>query len=236
MLNISYIIPLICFWQTITNEISKYKQISVSNNIVSLFHCLLFMVHHTYNYNLDYAVHMSISYYIHDLIYIFSFLYKMKLKDEFKTRFPFIVHHFIGIYLLKESLVGENKIQLLHGYNILETSNIMLYISYHLHKEYPDYIRLNVVSEFFQLLWYFYFRIIHFSLFVYTNKMHFFQFKFTVKFVTTALYIMGIIWSCKLIKKNIKNYNMIKGLYEHGHVNGNGGSFSTLLDSKSNND
>ena len=33
MLNIGYIIPLICFWHTITNEISKYKHLDISNNI-----------------------------------------------------------------------------------------------------------------------------------------------------------------------------------------------------------
>ena len=68
MLNISYIIPLVCFWHTITNEISKYKEEVVSANIVSLIHCLLFMVHHDYDYNIDYAVQMSIVYYMYDLI------------------------------------------------------------------------------------------------------------------------------------------------------------------------
>ena len=60
MINIGYIIPIICFWNTITNEISKYKQELISSNIVSLIHCLLFMAHHNYDYNLDYAVHMSV--------------------------------------------------------------------------------------------------------------------------------------------------------------------------------
>ena len=60
MLDISQIIPLVCFWSTVTNEVSKYKQEVVSNNIVSFIHCLLFMAHYNYDYNVNYATHMSI--------------------------------------------------------------------------------------------------------------------------------------------------------------------------------
>jgi hypothetical protein len=228
MLNISHIIPLICFWNTITNEISKYKQEVVSANIVSLIHCLLFMAHHNYDYNLDYAVHMSMGYYTYDLMYIFTCIYKLKSKDEFKRRFPFIIHHLISIYLLKSSLLmGESKEHLLHGYNILETSNIMLYISYHLHKEYGNYLHLNIISEFFQLLWYSYFRIIIFSSFMYTNKTFFFQLDLVTQFIVIILHCMGITWSYKLVKKNIKNFNALKKLYGYGGC-------SALLDSKCN--
>lgn len=230
MLNIGYIIPVICFWNTITNEISKYDQELISNNIVSLIHCLLFIVHHNYDYNMDYATHMSIGYYTHDLMYIFTCIYKLKSKNEFKRRFPFIIHHAIAIYLLKSSLViGESKFYLLYGYNILETSNIMLYVSYHLHKKYENYVHLNIISEFFQLLWYSYFRIIIFSSFMYTNKTFFFQFSLVIQFMVITLHCMGIIWSYKLVKKNIKNFNALKKLYGYGY-----GSHSALLDSKCN--
>ncbi len=216
MLNISQIIPLICFWSTVTNEISKYKQEVVSNNIVSFISCLLFMAHYNYDYNVDYAVHMSIGYYTYDLMYIISCIYKLKPKDELKKRYPFIIHHIFAIYLLKQSLLSESKEHLLCGYNILETSNVMLYISYHLHKEYENYLHLNIISEFFQLLWYSYFRIIKFSLYVYNNNIHLFQFYFSTKVLIFAIYCMGVIWSYKLIKKNIKNFNTIKQLHGHG--------------------
>lgn len=215
MLNISYIVPLICFWNTLTNEISKYKQLDVSNNIISLIHCLLFMVHHDNHYNVEYAVHMSIGYYIYDLIYIISCIYKSKSKDEFNRRYPFIIHHFIGLYLLNACISdhGESNFHLLYGYNILEKSNIMLYVSYYIHKEYASYFHLNVISEFFQVLWYFYYRIIKLSSFTFNNKTHFFQFRYPTQVVIIILYFMGIVWSYKLIKKNIKNFNMIKRLY-----------------------
>ncbi len=215
MLNISYIIPLICFWHTITNEISKYKHLDISNNIISLIHCLLFMVHHDNDYNVDYAVHMSIGYYVYDLIYIVSCIYKSRSKDELNRRYPFIIHHFIGLYLLNAcvSETGESKFHLLYGYNILEKSNIMLYVSYYLHKEYANYFHLNVVSEFFQLLWYSYYRIIKFFLFGLNNKNYFFQFRYPTQVVIVILYFMGVIWSYKLTKKNINNFNTIKRLY-----------------------
>ena len=227
MLNIGYIIPLVCFWNTITNQISKYNQELISNNIVSLIHCLLFTAHHNYDYNVDYAAHMSIGYYAYDLIYIITCIYKVKSKDEFKRRFPFILHHVIGIYLLTASQTGESKYHILYGYNVLETSNIMLYVSYHLHKKYANYLHLNIISEFFQLLWYSYFRIIKLSSFIYTNQTFFLQFHSTTRVVVVILHFMGIIWTYKLVKKNIKNFNVLRGMYGYS-----GGGCSALLDSK----
>lgn len=223
MLNFSCIIPLICFWHTITNEVSKYKQLDVSNNIISLIHCLLFMVHHNFDYNLDYAVHISIGYYMYDLAYITSCIYKSRSKDEFNRRYPFIIHHFIGLYLLNACIfdthTGESKFHLLYGYNLLETSNVMLYISYHLHKEYANYFHLNIMSEFFQLIWYSYYRVFKFFIFVCKNKTYFFQFRHPTQIFIIILYLMGIIWSYKLVKKNIKNFNVLKQIYNFKYNN-----------------
>ena len=69
MLNISYIIPLICFWNSILKETLKYKQESTAKNIVHLIHSLIFILHHNYNYNIDYAIHISIGFYTYDLMY-----------------------------------------------------------------------------------------------------------------------------------------------------------------------
>jgi hypothetical protein len=220
MLNIGYIIPLICFWHTITNEISKHTtQESISNNMIGLIHCLLFTAHHNYDYNVDYAVHMSIGYYIYDLMYIITRIYNVKSKDEFERRFPFIIHHLIGIYLLNASQTGESKYHILYGYNILETSNIMLYVSYHLQKKYANYLHLNIISECIQLLWYSYFRIIKLSSFIYINKTFFLQFQFITKSVIIILHFMGILWSYKLFKKNIKNFNLLKEIHSSKYNN-----------------
>jgi hypothetical protein len=220
MLNIGYIIPLVCFWHTITNEISKHTtQESISNNMIGLIHCLLFTAHHNYDYNVDYAVHMSIGYYIYDLMYIITRIYNVKSKDEFERRFPFIIHHLIGIYLLNASQTGESKYHILYGYNILETSNIMLYVSYHLQKKYANYLHLNIISECIQLLWYSYFRIIKLSSFIYINKTFFLQFQFITKSVIIILHFMGILWSYKLFKKNIKNFNLLKEIHNSKYNN-----------------
>lgn len=222
MLNINYIIPLICFWITIKNVILKYKHELISNNIVSMIHCLLFITCYNYNYDLNYAIHMSIGFYIFDLIFILSSIYnnwKFQLDQNKFTRYlPFIFHHIISFYLLYASLQNENKQLLLYGYNILETSNIMIYVTYHLHKEYANYLTLNIISEFIQLLWYSYFRIIQFSLFIYYNQIHYFNFCLVTQLLICGLYFMGVLWSYKLLKKNIINYTILHKLYCHKSV------------------
>ena len=146
-------------------------------------------------------------------MYIISSILKMKTKNDFIKHFPYIIHHLIAIYLLNVSFKIETKQILLSGYNILEMSNIMLYVSHHIHKEYNDHLEMNAVSEFIQLLWYSYFRIIQFFSFACQHKMHFFHFNFITQTVIVVLYFMGVIWSCKLTKKNISNYNKLKQLY-----------------------
>ena len=210
MLNISYIIPLICFWNSILKETLKYKQESTAKNIVHLIHSLIFILHHNYNYNIDYAIHISIGFYTYDLMYIISSILKMKIKNDFIKHFPYIIHHLIAIYLLNASFMTESKQILLGGYNILEMSNIMLYVSHHIHKEYNDHLEMNAASEFIQLLWYSYFRMIKFFSFVYENKIYFFRFNFTTQTVIVMLYFMGVIWSYKL---TINNYHRLKQLY-----------------------
>ena len=213
MFNISYVIPIICFWNSILKEILKYKQESTAKNIVHLIHSLIFILHHNYNYNIDYAIHISIGFYTHDLMYIISSIFKMKTKKYFIKHFPYIIHHLIAIYLLNVSFKIETKQIVLSGYNNLEISNLMLYVSQHVHKEYNDHLEMNVVSEFIQLLWYSYFRIIRFFSFVYEHKIHFLKFNYTTQTMIVVLYLMGVIWSYKLTKKNIYNYNKLKQLY-----------------------
>jgi hypothetical protein len=213
MFNIGHIIPIICFWNSILKETLKYRQESTAKNIVHLIHSLIFILHHNYNYNIDYATHISIGFYAYDLMYIISSILKMKTKNEFIKHFPYVIHHLIAIYILNASFMIESKQILLGGYNILEMSNIMLYVSHHVHKEYNDRLKMNAASEFIQLLWYSYFRIIQFFSFSYQHKISFFNFNFTTQMVIIIIYFMGIIWSCKLTKKNINNYHKLKQLY-----------------------
>jgi len=213
-MNVSYLIPLVCFWHTITIEVSKYKPSAVTNNIVSFIHCISFILHYNYEYNLDYATHISIGFYIYDLLYIFSCIASTSTtttaSKEFKRRAPLILHHLAGMYVLNASLVKESQEHILYAYHILEKSNIMIYISYHLHKEYAHYLRLNIFSEFCQLLIYSYYRLFQLSLYIYDNQIQFFRFQYIIQFLIIALYCMGYVWSYNLMKKNRANYNAVK--------------------------
>lgn len=212
MLNITYLIPIVCFWHTISTEISKYKHELLSNNIISFMNCLLFIYHHNHDYNLEHAVHIGIGFYTYDLLYIFSRMYKAKTnananaKEELKRQIPFILHHLAGMYILNASITGESQEHILYAYNILEKSNIMIYVSYYLHKQYAQYVRLNTLSDFLQLLSYSYFRLFQLSLYIYNNRETFFQFQFMTQFLIIAIYCMGLAWTRRLLKRNIANF------------------------------
>ena len=214
MMNISYLLPILCFWHTITTEVSKYKQDAPTNNIVSFIHCISYIVHYNYEYNLDYATHMSIGFYIYDLLYILSRIYRTSgdhnAKNEFKCQTPFIIHHLAGMYVLYSSLSGESQEHILDAFNILEKSNIMIYISYYLHKEYAHYLRLNIFSEFCQLVIYSYYRLFGLSLYIYDNRTQFFRFRYITQFLIIALYCMGYAWSYRLLLKNRTNFYALK--------------------------
>ena len=221
-MNIEYIIPIVTFWHTISTEIMKYQSPAIANNIVSFIHCLSFIGHYNYDYNLDYAIHISIGFYTYDLFFIFSQIYAAAARavasaktmscdrtetptQTLKKHTPFIVHHIVGMSILYATLAGESREHILGGYIILEKSNIMIYVSYYIHKQYAEYQRLNGLSEFIQLLFYAYYRLVALSLFLYDNRDTFFQFHFTTQLMILGIYGMGFAWSTRLLKRNIAN-------------------------------
>lgn len=212
-MNIFILIPILTFWRTITAEIRKYKQDhTVANNIVSAIHSLFYILHYNYNYNMDYAIHASIGYYIYDIFYIFQCIRASSASASSATtqcvqqRAPYIVHHLIGLYLLYDTLTSDNTGPLLDAYYFLEASNLMIYLSYHLHKEYRAHKTLISYAEFIQLLWYSYYRVYMFSMLVYYNQPRFFEFSRTSQCCIVVIYLMGLVWTCKLVKRNIANY------------------------------
>jgi hypothetical protein len=76
---------------------------------------------------------------------------------------------------------------------------------------------LNMTSEFIQLIWYSYYRIVCLSLYIYKIKSDFLQFYLTTQFTVFVVYCMGGAWSYKLCKKNIKNFNALKEQYVNGY-------------------
>jgi hypothetical protein len=219
-MNIEYIIPIVTFWHTISTEFMKYQPPAIANNLLGFIHCLSFIGHYNYDYNLDYAIHISIGFYAYDLFFIFSQIYAARERARAKTtscdrtetpaqtlkkHTPFIVHHIVGTSILYATLAGESREHILGGYIILEKSNIMIYVSYYIHKQYAEYQRLNGLSEFIQLLFYAYYRLIALSLFVYNNIDTFYQFHLTTQFMILGIYGMGFAWSTRLLKRNIAN-------------------------------
>jgi hypothetical protein len=217
-MNIEYIIPLVTFWHTISTEIMKYQSPAMTNNLVSFIHCLSFIGHYNYDYNVEYAIHISIGFYAYDLFFIFSQMYaaaraktmSCDRRETLKKQTPFIIHHIVGMGILYATLTGESREHILGGYIILEKSNIMIYISYYIHKQYAEYQRLNGLSEFIQLLFYAYYRLIALSLFIYHNRDAFFQFHFTTQFMILGIYGMGFAWSYRLLQRNIANIRNIR--------------------------
>jgi hypothetical protein len=166
---------------------------------------------------MDYAIHASAGYYIYDLFYIFQCIRASSSASsassatthQLQQRAPYIIHHLIGTYLLYDTLMSDNTGPLLHAYYLLEASNIMIYVSYHLHKEYRAYKTVISFAEFIQLLWYSYYRVYRFSSLVYNDQPRFFEFSRTSQCFIVILYTMGVVWTCKLVKRNIANYLVV---------------------------
>jgi hypothetical protein len=182
--------------------------------MVSAIHSIVYILHYNYNYNMDYAIHASAGYYIYDLFYIFQCIRASSSASSATThqlqqRAPYIIHHLIGTYLLYDTLMSDNTGPLLHAYYLLEASNIMIYVSYHLHKEYRAYKTVISFAEFIQLLWYSYYRVYRFSSLVYNDQPRFFEFSRTSQCFIVILYTMGVVWTCKLVKRNIANYLVV---------------------------
>ena len=98
---------------------------------------------------------------------------------------------------------------MLHGYYILETSNIMLYVSYHVRKEYADRKQLIMLSELVQLGWYTYYRIFKLTAFLYSIRAEVFQLGIGGCAMIATMYAMGVLWSYKLLIKNMRNCKTI---------------------------
>ena len=211
MLQIEYLLPIMAFWHTITTEIYKYKQDpGVVNNIVSAIHCMIYIIQYNSRGAMNYALHVSAGFYLYDLLYFLPSIYadttQSPRKKSIQQRTVYVIHHIISIKLSYDVLYFENNDILLQLYNIVELSNIMMYVSYHLYKEYPGHRHLISFCEFIQFLWYSYFRVISGPIFIYHNQDYFLGCSFSIQSSIMSLYIISVAWSCILLKKNIVNY------------------------------
>ena len=219
-MNIEYIIPLVTFWHTISTQIAKYTPLQLANNAVSLIHGVSFIAHYSYDYNIHYTVHASIAFFIYDLFYILLCIFviyrrdddhhPLKYKDELNKKLPYIAHHIAATYCMYSAITIANGDKIIDSIFILEKSNIMIYVSYHLHKQYREYTRTNAISEFVQLLTYTYYRIFVLTQFVYDSRASVFTYPYITQFLIFLICSMGYVWSYRLLMKNIANYDVIR--------------------------
>jgi len=227
MINLEYILPLVTLWNAISSHFAKYRPPEITNNAVSLIHSVSFIAHYNYDYNMNYAVHASIAFFIYDLLYILrrvflTYRYHRDDRDddpyphphnhthELNKQLPFIAHHIAAIYILYSAIIIANGRYILDAFLILEKSNIMIYVSYHLHKQYREYTRINAISEFVQLMTYTYYRLFALSVFIYDQRLTLFTYPYITQFLILLVWSMGYAWSYRLLKKNIANYGVIR--------------------------
>lgn len=214
--HIEYLLPILTFWHTISTEISKYKSEAQTNNIVSFIHCVTYLFHFNYGYNMEYMVHISVGYFTYDLCKMLYYYYAMKTfvktnanthaNAEFKQSGVYIIHHIVTIYLFSVFFTELSYPPILYSVYILESSNIMLYVSYYLHKEYKHRTGLIAISEGIQFVSNCYYRVFLLSDFVYEHRDYlFYKVSFIEQLTATILYTMGIVWSYLLLLKTIKN-------------------------------
>ena len=216
MFNIGYIIPIIMSCHLLLLELIKYKKEEVSKNIIHFIHGLIFIVYHNYNNDntdntdMTYITHVSIGFYIYDLIYLFT--YVLKCKDKVTQQLPYIFHHIITVKILYSSLYNVYFLSILNGYYIFEMSNMMLYISYHIHKEHKNN-KLIFITDFIQLIWYSYFRLFKILSFCYGIRYEIYEQTIILQIMLFIVYLMGLSWSYNLAIKNINNFRSYKTLY-----------------------
>ena len=190
-------------------ELVKYKKEEVSKNIINFIHALIFILCHNYNSDMVYTTHISIGFYTYDLIYLCTSIIKDKSKAT--QRAGYIVHHLITVNILCYSLYSLYSVSILHAFYTLEVSNTMLYISYHIHKEYKNH-KLICATDFIQLIWYSYYRIIKILLFSIINKNEILDNHVSIPIMVFIIYLMGMSWSYNLVLKNITNFKSYKTL------------------------
>jgi hypothetical protein len=204
MFKIEYIIPVVMSYHLLFLELLKYKKEEVSKNIIHMINSIIFILSHTYNNEMIYITNVTIGFYIYDLIYLTILI--LKSSNSLKHHASYIIHHILAIKILYCSLYNPYIALTWKGYHILEMSNIMLYVSYHIHKEYKNNKNLIYIADFTELIWYSYYRIIDLSYFLYSIRNQIYEQTIAIYVSVVIIYLMGIVWSYKLVIVNIKNY------------------------------
>jgi hypothetical protein len=207
--NIFFFLFSLGFWPSVYIFAKKYNNsIVIIKNYIHFLHAILFVVFYK---NLDhsllsYPIIFSLGFYSCDMVYIF---YKIRKGDSCNKHLPYIIHHVIANYGLYLALTQYFRQEIMHFYYLLEYSNFLLYISYHIQKSYPNQTIFILVSECFQLVWYSYFRIIRFLVYWFQIKNLYFDAYFLIQLCVIVLFYMGAYWSFKLFKKCLNGLHIV---------------------------
>ena len=190
----------IFLWILLYHTISHFKitDRKINKNIVCFTHstlCTAFAYYNTLqdspNYNLLYF--FSFSYFVWDIIYI---LYNKDCKDLI-----FIYHHIICLIALN-SLIKNNNSEIINKIFFLgEASNFFNYITYHCIKF--NYFKNNlIILKIVQFIWFFYFRMIMISLYIYHDFHKLDNKKFGYLLLT--VHILSFLWIYNQFKYIVK--------------------------------
>lgn len=207
-----------CKWLKGGDDTKKYeKTISdISKNIVHFINAFICVstMHPSVLYNTDAFYHRqivnfgilaSVAFYLYDTV---------RLVQGFQTaNVAYIIHHVTTISWLYYAWTDYHRQLILYAVYLLEYSNFMLYVSYHILKAYPTHKVLQTVSECFQFVWYGYFRTIRLTIHLYQVQEALFTEVFrsvslTLMFI--IMYTMGIYWTYNLYRKCVRLLSLAK--------------------------
>ena len=115
----------------------------------------------------DFGILASVSFYLYDTV---------RLLQGFQSaNVAYLVHHVTTISWLYYAWTDYYRQLILYAVYLLEYSNFMLYVSYHILKAYPSHKVLQTVSECFQFVWYGYFRTVRLTIHLYQVREDFSQ-------------------------------------------------------------
>ena len=199
--SVSHILPIVAAWHFIEREIAKSK------NMTDVLHSIIFMLHYSCQYDLAYAIHLSIGFYLYDTLHLLK-------SGSMEKSAKYIVHHVLAIYVLNTSLAVPRHAAdaILHGYNILEMSNLGLYLNKHVVKAHGDKPSLLLLSRLVEFLWYASFRVLKLTPYMIEISGDARALGMEIWFMLFMIYGMGLVWSHKLFMINARNYADLKKL------------------------
>lgn len=194
-------------WPSLSVYLDTKFSSNISSNIVNSSHAITYIIFYLVeptNYNV--LSKLTGSFYIYDSIRL---LY-IQINDKKWNKIPYLVHHSIALVasynIYNDYLANETT----HIYYILELSNLMLYVSYHLHKTMPYHKNLILITDFIQFVWYSYYRNIMLYSYIFSQLDTLLSLSYPIMMCVYMISLMGTYWSCLLFSKLFIKLKMVE--------------------------